>query len=167
MDSQSSFDHEVTTEYQGSVGAYSIKDLQEEIAKKIEWLQRNNGATLHPDWITNAVIADHPHISGEDKDFYTCCSRAEVRNETRRQLNRYRAKPDAEPDPQLTLEGFDRLQQYYLVDRDETQVAVRIDQLTDEEIYAKAAEYEAMGRGCFQHAQELYRYVELRRAGAA
>lgn len=167
MDSHGSVHGDQQHAEQSGGAAYSVKDLQSEIAKKIEWLKCNNGSTLHPDWITGAVLSDHQDIHGADRDFYACCTRLEVRNETRRQLNRYRAKAEAEPDEQLTLEGFNRLQEYYLVDRDETQVAVRIDNLSDEEIDAKAVEYESMGRGCFEHAQELYRYKELRLAGVA
>lgn len=166
MDSQGSniFDRSESEVY---VSGYSTKDLQAEIARKIEWLKYNNGATLHPDWITQQVLSDHPDITGADKEFYTCCSRAQVREETRRQLNRYRAKAEAEPDSQLTLDGFTRLQQYYLVDRDQTQVAVRVDDLTDDEIDEKVDELQGMGRGCFEHADELLRFKELRLVGAA
>lgn len=60
------------------------------------------------------------------------------------------------------MPGFERLQTHYLVERDEERVAVRIDHLTDEEIEAKAKEQETMGRACFQHADELRRYGDLR-----
>lgn len=141
---------------------YSFAEVQREIAAKIEWLKDNNGPVLHPDWITQAVMADHADVDGKDADFHLCCSRAQVRNEVRQQLNKF--KPQETPTAtQLVLEGFERLQHYYLVPRDGEQVAVRIDELSDEEIDAKAEEQETMGRACFQHADELRRYKDLRR----
>lgn len=142
---------------------YSFTDLQREIAAKIEWLRDNNGPTLHPDWITQAVMADHPDISGPDADFYACGARVSIRKEVREQINKLEA-PESKLNRQLTLEGFERLQQYYVVKRDNEQVAVRIDHLTDAEIDAKADEYEAMGRSLLQHSDELRRYKTLRRA---
>lgn len=142
---------------------YAFADLQREISAKIEWLRDNNGPTLHPDWITQAVMSDHPDIAGQDADFYTCCSRVSIRKEVREQINKL-AAPDSKDSPQLSLEGFEHLQQWYIVTRDKTQVAVRIEHLTDDEIEAKANEYENMGRSLLQHADELRRYKELRRA---
>lgn len=144
------------------VAIYSTKDLIAEIAKKIEWLQRNNGHTLHPDWIANAVVTDHPDIRGEDSDFYVCCARSDVRNEVRRQLGKFKVKADKESDAQLVMEGFERLQKYYLVTMDEEQVAVRIELMTDEQLEEKEREYMAMGDGCYKHADEIRRYRERR-----
>lgn len=142
---------------------YAFADLQKEIGAKIEWLRNNNGPTLHPDWITQAVMADHPDVDGKDADFYTCCSRVSIRKEVREQINKLEA-PESKNSNQLTLEGFEHLQQYYVVKRDNEQVAVRIDNLTDSELEAKATEYENMGRSLLQHSDELRRYRALRRA---
>ena len=38
------------------------------------------------------------------------------------------------------------------------QVAIRIQDMTDAQLQAKADEYRAMGAGCFQHADEIDRY---------
>lgn len=142
---------------------YSFALVQREIAAKIDGLRESQHAVLHPDWIATAIMADHPDVDGEDADFHLCCSRAQVRNEVRVQLNKL--KPDAElgAPTQLVIEGFARLQHYYSVPRDGVQLAVRIDALTDLEIEAKAQEQETMGRACLEHADELRRYRELRR----
>jgi uncharacterized membrane protein affecting hemolysin expression len=50
------------------------------------------------------------------------------------------------------------------VTREKEQIAVRIDNLTDAELEAKASEYDNMGRSLLQHADELRRYRTLRRA---
>jgi hypothetical protein len=79
----------------------------------------------------------------------------------RQQINKMRPEP-AGNQQQLVMPGFERLQTHYLVERDKERVAVRIDHLTDDEIEAKACEQETMGRACFQHADELRRYRDLR-----
>lgn len=141
---------------------YSYSDLQREIGAKIEWLRDNNGPTLHPDWITQAVMTDHPDVTGADADFYTCCSRVSIRKEVREQINKI-DMPESKSNKQLSLDGFEHLQQYYVVKRDQEQVAVRIDSLTDTEIEVKATEYEHMGLSLLSHADELRRYKDLRR----
>lgn len=142
---------------------YSFGDLQREIGAKIEWLKDNNGPVLHPDWITQAILADHQEIDGKDADFHLCCSRMSVRKEVREQLNKF--KPEASPsERQLVLDGFEHLQQYYVVTRDKEQVAVRVDALTDSELDQKANELDGMGRACLNHADEIRRYKDLRRA---
>ena len=141
---------------------YAYADLQREIGAKIEWLRDNNGPTLHPDWITQAVMGDHEDITGKDADFHLCCSRVSIRKEVREQINKLDL-PETKTNRQLSLEGFEHLQQYYVVKRDHEQVAVRIDALTDSEIEVKAGEYDSMGRSLLQHADELRRYKDLRR----
>jgi hypothetical protein len=145
------------------VDVYSFTQVQREIAAKIEWLKDNNGPFLHPDWITTAVMSDHPDVDGKDADFHICCSRAQVRNEVCQQLNKFKPAADPLAPMQLVIEGFERLQHYYLVPRDGEQVGVRVDELSDDEIEAKAVEQETMGRACFQHADELRRYKDLRK----
>jgi hypothetical protein len=145
--------------FSGGLTLYSFKELQDEISAKIEWLRQNNGKTLHPDWITQAVMSDHSDISGRDTDFHLCCSRLSVRKEVTQQINKVGANT---PDNQLKLDGFDHLQQYYVVARDSERVAVRIDDLTKAEVESKALEYESMGRACMQHADELRRYLSIR-----
>lgn len=77
---------------------YSFAEVQREISAKIEWLIDNNGPVLHPDWITQAIVSDHPDVDGSDADFYRCCTTAQVRNEVRQQINKL--KPDAAANPQ-------------------------------------------------------------------
>lgn len=141
---------------------YSPADLQQEIEKVIEHMEAQNAARLHPDWITQAVMNRHPDVDGEDADFYQCCSRAEVRNQVRRRLNRYKATAEIEADPQTTLEGFERLQKRYLVAEKGEQVAVRIQLMTEQQLLEKAAELRSMGAGCYQHADEIDRYLSSR-----
>jgi hypothetical protein len=137
---------------------YSFNQLQQEISAKIESLMSKNDAVLNPAWIAQAVMQDHPDVFGSDADFYTCCARLSVRKEVTQQLN----KTEASDKNQLALDGFENLQQYYIVDRAGERVSVRIDRLTDAELDQKCLEYKAMGKTCIKHARDLQRYKESR-----
>lgn len=139
---------------------YESKDLSNEISAKLEWLRKHNGEVLHPEWVTKSVLDDHKEIHGEDADFFLYNARVNVRNEVRKQLNKY--KLGTEIDRQLILPGFKRVQEYYLVKRDGEQCAVHVACLTHLEIAAKRAELRTMSEGCLEHEEELGRYAETR-----
>lgn len=147
---------------------YSFADAQREISAKIQWLIENNGSVLHPRFIAHSVVSDHPDVNGEDADFYKVVSYEKLRDEVRQQINRMKVKTDDEQDSQqqLLMPGFDYLQRRYFVPRDGETCIVKIEEMSDEEIEAKAKEREAMGRACFAHADELRRYRELRAKAA-
>lgn len=145
---------------------YSLKELTAEVDVIIDRLQSEDAPRIHPDWITQEVMGAHQGIEGEDCDFYLCTGRAAVRDAVRARLNRFKASPEVETDRQLVLEGYERLQRHYLVNEDETQVAVHIEMLSDDQLLQKASEYRAMGKGCFEHANEIDRYLNTRRVAA-
>lgn len=146
---------------------YSFSDVQREISAKIQWLIDNNGAVLHPQFIAHSVESDHPDVTGADAEFYKCCSFAKLRDEVRQQINRMKVKTEEQDGvEQLVMPGFDHLQQRYFISRDGETCIVKIDDMTDDEIEAKAKEREAMGRACYAHADELRRYRELRKSAA-
>ena len=135
---------------------YSLSDLKQEIEQTIHAMESQS--RLHPEWITQAVMSKHSDVDGDDCDFYQCCARAEVRTQVRKRLSKYKADTDMAVDRQIVLEGFERLQKRYLVSENGEQVAIRIQDMTDAQLQAKADEYRAMGAGCFQHADEIDRY---------
>lgn len=142
---------------------YLLSELTREIDEVLLGL---NSQKKHPDWITQMVMARHPHIAGVDSEFYACTGRAHVRDCVRQRLNRYKLKAEATPDTQIVLDGFERLQRDYLIDEDGTQVAVPVHEMTDAQLEAKATELRAMGAGCYQHADEIERYRSTRRDAA-
>jgi len=145
---------------------YSQTDLTREINELILAMQERNEPRMHPDWITQEIMLRHPGIEGEDSDFYTLTARSHVRDSVRQALNRFKVKPELVANSQITLEGFERLQRYYLADEDGAQVAVRVQDMTERQLADKAAELRAMGAGCYQHADEIERYHAQRRMAA-
>jgi hypothetical protein len=67
-------------------------------------------------------------------------------------------------DTQLRL--FDRqwehLQERYIVKRDGEDVAILLEDITDEELEEKAQMHDIQGNGHFKHAKEIREYIALR-----
>lgn len=116
-------------------------------------------------WIKTAVLDKHPGLSGADRAWYHFCASGHVEDAVRNALRKFKDTED-EPDRQMLLPGHERLQKAYLTDRNEESTLVPIDQMTSQELLAKAKVYRKLGRGCYQHADELERYAEDRRAAA-
>ena len=140
---------------------YSLSDLEQEITDTIEREKDSGNGAIPADWVAHAVMAAHPQISGEDKDFYTVCSYRTVREATRRVMSKY-GRGELES-PQATLDGFEFLQTHYVVsdtgvDGDVIQTMKHIDMLTYEELTAKAVEHEAVGMSHLKHRDEIYRF---------
>lgn len=119
-------------------------------------------------WIAHAVCREHTDglADSEDAEFWRWSSYRTIRDLTRREINKRTDPPIGEKqDQQIVLDGFERehLQDYYLVEREDTEVAIPVTQLTDAEIGAKVAEKRAMGAACFAHAHELRRFKRWRR----
>lgn len=143
---------------------YSLGMVDDEIKAKVAWLEENNGAVVEKEWLTNAVMSDHSDVTGDDADFAVCLARSAVADRVDRYFRSVKISTDI-PDPaQDPLPGFKRVQKKYVFERDGKQVIVPVDDMTDEEIDAKADEHRAMGRGHFAHADELLRYKSIRRA---
>jgi len=143
--------------------SYSLSDLESEIVDTIERERSAGNPGIPADWVAHAVMASHPHITGEDKDFYTVCSYRTVRETTRRVMSKYQ-KGEAQTDTQMTMEGFEFLQTYYVVtgpkgeDGNGIQVMVHVDAMTYEQLTEKALEHDAFARGHGRHRDEIYRF---------
>lgn len=138
---------------------YSMSELVKEIRDMTD-SSVHRGVSVNPDWVTKQIIDQHSEITGDDSDFYLCTSKETVRDQVRKQLNRFKLSPDKAlmADPQIVLPGFERLQRAYLIDIGEQQIAVPIEKMTFQQRQRKVAELRAMGAGCYLHANELERY---------
>lgn len=132
-------------------------EVRKIIADKID-----NGEVVIIDWLTHEIIAGKAGIEGPDTEFYRVCAFTHVKDVVKRCVGKYDAKPST--DRQLVLSGFEHLQVAYSLMRCGEIVLVPVDQMTDEEIEARAKEYEAMAVGCRAHARELRNYRRERMA---
>lgn len=137
---------------------YSTSDLRNEIQAVIKNADERGLATLQPKWLTQQILNNHQDVSGEDAPFYSITARLAVYDAVREAMNAYKIKPAGQTDDQMKLPGFEHLQRRYYVTVNNEQLAIRIQDLTDEQRADKVRELRAMGHGCFQHADELERF---------
>lgn len=112
------------------------------------------------------VMADHTDIEGEDADFYVICTRHRIKDIVSATIGKFAPKTK-QSDAQLVLDGFEHLQVAYTFERMGETVLVPVDQCSDIELAARAAEYEDMASGCRAHARELREYIGARTGRAA
>ena len=127
--------------------------------------QLDAGTIIRADWVTAGILADKAEPECDDADFYLLCARAHLAEVVKRCIGKYKATPVR--DYQLVLPGFEHLQRGYQVEREGVRLLVPTDLLTDEEIDARADEYELMAVGCRAHARELRDFKERRSSDAA
>jgi hypothetical protein len=144
--------------------------LDEQINAVLERLQEL-GQKWEPKWITKEICDRHTGgLREEDESvedavaFWRFTGSGFTRDAVRRRINaRAETKPEDQENPrQSVLEGFDRLQSYYLVRRGGEDLGVPVQGMTDAELDAKAAQIRRMGDGCHAHSDELIRYKNER-----
>lgn len=150
---------------------FSPSDLYLEVMQIIT--ERSvDGAIINRGWLVAAVLKKHPikrPSKKEPDEFSVCCRQLAVSAAVDKALARLKREDDGEVDPDTVgfdlprLPGFKHLRQIYPVKRDGQIFLVPIDQLTDEEMNAKADTYDKASESYAEHAQELRRY-RLRRS---
>lgn len=139
--------------------------LHDEINSELNRLQAA-GQRWVANWIAQAIVLRHESELTPEADFWRHTGYASVRETVRRVINA-RAGDKAEraaDDRQIPLPGYHHLQAYYLVKRRGKDVGVPIADMSDAELDAKAARYEAMSVACRDHADELREFKKARRA---
>lgn len=126
----------------------------------------DQGRTVQQAWIVREVLNQFEDPEGQDADFYRWSADKNLRRVVSTEVRKYKGF-DQEADSQMTLEGFERLQRAYSVERKGEQVIVPINQMTTAELDAKIREMEAHIAGEIKHRDELVRYRESRRVRAA
>jgi hypothetical protein len=145
---------------------YSASDLDIAIKQIIEQAL-SDGVEMPAASIALSVRARHPFPKtwkGEHSEFALLCTVEHVRARVHSVLGRMKNRPD--PGAELLLPGFEYLQRGYIVERRDQLMPIRIDLMSDDELDAKADEYERMGAGCYKHAAEIRRYKAARKAAA-
>lgn len=146
---------------------YSSNDLSTEIKQLVEAAIGQTKA-MPADWIKMSVIARHPlpgNWTGDHRDFAVLCIHSHVRSEVKDALRKMKVREDL-GDPQITMEGFNRLQRAYIIERNNELVVVPLELCTTAELLAKAEELQAKIEGMAEHRAEILRYLSLQRAAA-
>jgi hypothetical protein len=146
--------------------------LNSEIDKELDRLGALKQA-WRPTFLSHAICRSHIEglADGEHKDFWLHCGYEKTRAAVTRRINKRAADVIEQlDDTQPLLPGYDHLHSYYIVRRNGDDIAVHVDDLTDEEIDHKITRIQEMGRSCFAHVREFRRFKRERaaiRKGAA
>ena len=127
------------------------REVREFIAAQIQ-----DGKVILVGELALQILISKPSIEGQDKEFYQSAAMAYVKTVVKRCVGKFDTTPVS--DPQLVLDGFEHLQVAYSIERDGQQCLVPVNQLSLQEIEARASEYEQMAVGCRKHAKELRQY---------
>jgi hypothetical protein len=150
--------------YETTLNTQIDKELDRLGALKQSW---------RPTFVTQAICTQHLEglAEGEHKDFWLHCGYEKTRAAVTRRINRRAADIIEDSlEAQPLLPGYDHLHAYYLVRRGGDDIAVHVDDMTDDEIDQKIARIRKMGQTCFAHAKEFGRFKRERaaaRKGAA
>jgi hypothetical protein len=133
------------------------KEISEFIASKV-----NHDEIVNCDLLVHEIVESRAGIIGPDADFYRICTCKIVYDVAKSCIAKYNSKDL--PTRQLALPGFEYLQVAYPVKRNGVKLLVPVNQMTDDELEERANEYDAMSRGCRDHAREIRGYVSKRNA---
>jgi len=119
---------------------------------------------ISKDWLVHSVCSKFKH--DDETEFGAYCRYFTVTKSVEDYFRRLKA--DDISGEQLTLDGFDHLQQRYPITRRGDIVAVIVGDISDSEIIEQIIpRYERMIAGCKQHIEELERYMSSRNIVAA
>ena len=135
-------------------GIYS--EVRMFVTDKIE-----SGESIRVDWLSNEIIQSKSNIDGDDYPFYRVCALAHIQEVVRQCIGKYN-DASSKKDEQLVLDGFEHLQKAYTVVRNNVNMLIPIDLLTDEELFSRAEEYKLMAKGCLKHAKEIKNFISNR-----
>ena len=146
----------------------SAAKFDELIAAKVTaWDAANRN--LEPRWITHEICNEHAAAldDGEDAEFWRHFAYLGCRKLVGRYISKHFGVDASLADRQPAFPGFTHVQRRYVVVRDDEQVAVLAERMTDEEIDAKADAFTSAGRTFTEHGDELRRFKFWRRGFVA
>lgn len=142
-----------------------MESIQTEVRKFVQD-RIDSGAITRVEWLTSEYLGSKSRVEGDDLPFYQTCALAHVNEVVKRVVGKFDPKR-SKADDQLILPGFAHMQKAYTVQRDGMQLLVPVHLLTDEELDARASEYEAMAHGLRDHARELRQFKASRASARA
>ena len=114
--------------------------------------------------LITTVEGRHGRVSGPDRDFALWSIRAVVTRAVEALMREVKASEERVDVQQLPLPGYDRLQRFYIVTRNDEQMLMPVDRVTDDEFMVKISDMQRMRAGLDAHIKEIHDYMEDRRA---
>lgn len=113
-------------------------------------------------WVTREFMERKGDIEGGDVHFYLTCAEFFIKRLVKECIAKYDSK-SGKVEQQIVLPGFAYLQVAYTVQRQGETVLVPLQQVTDVELEARAAEFVESAKGLRHHAREIRDYIAARR----
>jgi len=108
----------------------STTDVNREI-RRIVGERVDAGIVVRVEWLTQEILSMKSDIEGGDADFYLACGVRYIHDAVKNCIGAYKPKPNAAPNAQIVMDGFDYMQRAYSILRDDEIVLVPVDQLSD------------------------------------
>lgn len=140
-------------------------EIREIVGEEIKQEHTTNAA-----WIVPLMIKKHPMPKtwrGPDADAYRICFREHVKAIARECVREFKKIEEKNDPRQRVLPGFKRVQRSYQIERNGEPTLVPLMKMTDDEVEAKISELRRIGKGNYDHADELARYLRERQATAS
>ena len=146
--------------------AMKQSQLEAEVGELIQAKLEHGERTVEA-WLVSELLQMHPGIEGDDESFYLLCADYHLRATVKLVLRKCGVLDKKGDASQRPFPGFPKVQRGYLLEEDGQMVMVPTDKMTKAQLFGKADDYEAMGRGCFEHADQLRRLADERFPAAA
>jgi hypothetical protein len=121
------------------------------------------GEVVQMHWAVQELINNQGEIIGDGVPFFTLCAKEHIYRVVKKVVDKY-DKPTEDGDRQLTLKGYECLQEAYTVERDEERQLVPVSLISDDELIARAREYRVQAEALVKHADEIELFVSERKA---
>jgi hypothetical protein len=140
----------------------SDSELKEAV-RNITTAKIESGQEVRVNWAVMEIINEQ---GIPESAFYVLCAREHVYRIVKSVVDKHENGDESEKDDlQLHLEGFQYLRKAYTVDREGERALVPIDQISADELLARAAEFERQSKSLRAHAEEIKLYVARRSSG--
>jgi hypothetical protein len=135
----------------------------EQVRQEVEHIissRADKAELIEKEDVANAVVLKYYDLDSPSSGQRTLasCAYQLIVNMARRILNNARntsVRETIQNRVQMSLEGFEKIQDYYAVERDGENVHVPLTKITKEELIEKAQMHEEQAAGHTQHAQEI------------
>lgn len=135
--------------------SYTGNDLADEINAVLDHLAATE-EDWNAKWIANQVVKNHQaELAGQ---YAYHCAYEHTRRITTHCINTRAGDKPEDHRFQYIMEGFTRLRNYYMVDRDGEEIGVHVNHMTVTDFDDKIAFHRALARANDEHADELQRY---------
>lgn len=141
----------------------SPKDL-DQIAHRLIADKIGAGEIVQMHWAVTELINSQGGIVGDGESFYSLCAREHVYRIVKKAVSKY-DKSESGDGVQMTLDGYECLQEAYTVEREDERQLVPVHLVTNDELLARAKEFRKQAHGLLNHAREIEKYVSDRGAG--